>query len=286
MMIEVSHVYHDYEGKGNDAVHDVSFRIEDGEIFGFLGPSGAGKSTVQNIMTKLLSLQKGEILYDGRSIRELKKTFFNSVGYSFEHPNIFNRLTGYENLKYFAGLFSVPTEKPEKLLDMVGLTSSMHKRAGRYSKGMKQRLIFARSLINRPKILFLDEPLSGLDPRTGNVIKEIIRSLRTKGTTIFMTTHNMHAADELCDVVAFINEGRIVACDTPRHLKLEYGEKGVIVEYTRDKKVKTEVLNLTRDTDLKRFTALAKENLIETLHSKEASLEAIFTHLTGRGLTG
>lgn len=283
-MIEVNNLFHDYEGKGQYAVRDISFSIDTGKIFGFLGPSGAGKSTVQNIMTKLLPIQSGKILYDGVDISELTKEFFNRVGYSFEHPNVFSRLTGYENLKYYAGLFKTETEDPEKLLDMVGLTSSMHKRAGRYSKGMKQRLVFARSIINKPKILFLDEPLSGLDPSTGEKIKTIIKNLRDSGTTIIMTTHNMFAADELCDTVAFLNDGEIRACDSPRNLKLKYGESGVIVEYRSNKKVIEKVLMLSNPDDKSRFDELVSGGNLETIHSKEASLESIFIKLTGRSL--
>lgn len=283
-MIEVKNLFHDYEGKGSYAVKDVSFSIDKGKIFGFLGPSGAGKSTVQNIMTKLLPIQQGQILYDGTNITEITKDFFNSVGYSFEHPNVFSRLTGYENLKYYAGLFNTETEEPEKLLEMVGLTSSMHKRVGRYSKGMKQRLVFARSIINKPSILFLDEPLSGLDPTTGEKIKGIIRQLRDSGTTIIMTTHNMFAAEELCDRVAFLNDGEIRACDSPRKLKLQYGENGVVIEYKDGDRITEEVLMLGNADDKKRFDTLVLGGSIETIHSKEASLESIFIKLTGRSL--
>ncbi|MBN1892344.1 MAG: ABC transporter ATP-binding protein, partial [Clostridiales bacterium] len=142
-MISVNNIYHDYEGKGNFAVSDVSFSIEKGRIFGFLGPSGAGKSTVQNIMTGLLSLQRGEVLYDGQPIQSLKTKFFNQIGVSFEQPNVYVKLTGLENLKYFAALFSVPTRDPMELLDRVGLREAANKKANDYSKGMRQRLTLA-----------------------------------------------------------------------------------------------------------------------------------------------
>lgn len=157
-MITVKDLYHDYTGKGTYAVNNVSFAIEKGQIFGFLGPSGAGKSTVQNIMTGLLPLQQGEVRYGNTSVQELKPAFFNKVGVSFELPNLYTKLTGFENLKYFAGLFSVPTRDPMELLNMVGLKGSAHKKTGAYSKGMKQRLVFARTLVNNPEFLFLDEP--------------------------------------------------------------------------------------------------------------------------------
>lgn len=283
-MIDVQAVTHDYEGKGNPSVKDVSFTIEEGTIFGFLGPSGAGKSTTQQLMTGLLSLQEGAILYDQVPLAKQGNAFYNKIGVSFEHPNVFGKLTGLENLTYHAGLYSVPTEDPLQLLEMVGLRDAARRRASAYSKGMKQRLIFARSLINRPSILFLDEPTSGLDPSTAERVKEIIRAKRADGCTIFLTTHNMQTADELCDVVAFINDGEIVAMDAPRELKLAYGERSVAVEYRVDGLVEREVLFPEKQQDAARLTSLIDANQVETLHSQEATLEQIFIRLTGRGL--
>lgn len=283
-MIKVKNLYHDYSGKGEYSVRDVSFTIEKGEIFGFLGPSGAGKSTVQNIMTALLPLQKGEVDYNGTSVRDINSKFFNKVGVSFEHPNLYTKLTGYENLKYYAGLFDVPTEDPMKLLDMVGLKDAAGKKASAFSKGMKQRLVFARALINRPEILFLDEPLSGLDPTTGSRIKEIILKKKKEGCTIFLTTHNMFLAEEVCNRVAFINDGRIVAMDSPRNLKLQYGEKSVKVEYRQGNDIKSEIFFLENEKDKKAFNNIINSKDVQTVHSMEATLEQIFMKLTGRGL--
>ena len=283
-MIKVQNLFHDYSGKGQFAVNDISFEIKEGEIFGFLGPSGAGKSTVQNIMTGLLKLQKGEVSYDGRSVKDLESSFYNNIGVSFEHPNLYTKLTGYENLKYYGGLFNVPTLDPMELLDMVGLRDSAKKKAGAYSKGMKQRLVFARALINNPKILFLDEPTSGLDPATANKIKEIIKLKQQQGCTIFLTTHNMFAADELCNRVAFLNDGRIVACDSPRNLKLQFGEKSVKVEYQTTEGLKKDILFLEKESDKSLFNQLINTKDIQTIHSQEATLEQIFIKLTGREL--
>lgn len=284
-MITVQNLYHDYSGNGEYAVDNVSFEMKKGQIFGFLGPSGAGKSTVQNIMTGLLKLQKGEILYNGRSITDVGNSFFNKIGVSFEHPNLYTKLTGHENLKYYAGLFDVPTEEPEKLLNMVGLKDAINKKASNYSKGMKQRLVFARALINNPEILFLDEPLSGLDPSTARAIKDMIVERKKAGCTIFLTTHNMFVAEELCDKVAFINDGKIVAMDSPRNLKLEYGQKSVKVEYKEDGQLNKDILFIEKEADKKRFNQLINNKEIETVHSQEATLEQIFIKLTGRGLS-
>lgn len=289
LMIDVKNLYHDYGGDGDYAVRDVSFAIEEGEIFGFLGPSGAGKSTVQNLMIGLLPLQQGTILFQGQAVNDLRSQFFNRIGVSFEHPNLYGKLAGQEILSFYAGLFRMPTEEPMKLLEMVGLQDAAHKRTADYSKGMKQRLVFARALLNRPEFLFLDEPTAGLDPNLAGNIKEVIRRKRAEGTTIFLTTHNMFIADELCDRVAFINEGRIVAMDTPRNLKLQYGQRSVRVEYRENGSghgpLHSEVLFLESDEDRARFNAILNENEVQTVHSQEATLEQTFIKITGRGLS-
>lgn len=283
-MLTVKNLSHDYEGKGFFAVKDVSFSIPEGKIFGFLGPSGAGKSTVQNILIGLLPLQKGEVTYAGKSIREMDSRFFNQLGVSFEHPNLYGRLTGFENLKFFAGLFDVATQDPMKLLEAVNLTEAAHRKVSAYSKGMRQRLVFARALINNPKMLFLDEPTSGLDPNTAAIVKEIILQKKKDGCTIFLTTHSMQIADDLCDQVGFINEGSIVAMDSPRNLKLAYGERSVRVEYGENGRVLDQVFFLDKDDDHRLFTELVQKQKIQTIHTQEATLEQIFIQLTGRGL--
>ncbi len=283
-MISVENLYQDYTGKGQYAVNDVSFNIDKGEVFGFLGPSGAGKSTVQNIMTGLLKLQKGEVLYEGKSITKMKSEFYNNIGVSFEFHNLYTKLTGYENLKYFAGLFDVPTVDPMELLDMVGLRADANKRAANYSKGMRQRIVFARSLINNPKILYLDEPTSGLDPATASQIRHLIKRKKEEGCTIFLTTHNMFSADDLCDRVAFLNEGKIVAMDTPRNLKMKHGEKSVVVEFADEKGIKKSIFFLDNEEDKKQLNEIILNKKIQTIHSQEATLEQTFIKLTGRGL--
>lgn len=283
-MIEVKDLFHDYNGKGQPAVSGVSFHVAKGEIFGFLGPSGAGKSTVQNIMTGLLPLQQGEISYGGVPIQKVGGQFYNRIGVSFEHPNLYTRLSGYENLYYFARLFDVPTEDPLQLLDLVGLRGDAHKKAGQYSKGMRQRLVFSRSLINNPEILFLDEPTSGLDPGTAMGIKEIIKERQKRGCTILLTTHNMFLADELCDRVAFLDEGKIVVMDAPRSLKLQYGESSIRVEYMEENTEKSELFFIEQETDRERFSEIIKTRKVQTVHSQEATLEQIFIKLTGKAL--
>jgi fluoroquinolone transport system ATP-binding protein len=171
-----------------------------------------------------------------------------------------------------------------KLLEAVNLTEAAHRKASAYSKGMRQRLVFARSLINNPKMLFLDEPTSGLDPNTAAIIKEIILQKKKDGCTIFLTTHSMATADDLCDTVAFLNDGKMVAMDSPRNLKLAYGERSVRVEYGDNGSVLEQVFFLDKADDHRLFTDLVQAQRIQTIHTQEATLEQIFMRLTGRGL--
>jgi fluoroquinolone transport system ATP-binding protein len=280
-MINVEHIYHDYEGKGDFSVSDISFSVESGKIFGFLGPSGAGKSTVQNIMTGLLPLQRGNVLYEGQPVKALRTTFFNQIGVSFEQPNVYAKLTGYENLKYFAALFSVPTRDPMELLDRVGLRAAANKKASDYSKGMRQRLTLARALLNKPKYLFLDEPTSGLDPSTAASVRELIREQRNRGAAVFLTTHNMELADSLCDTVAFLYGGKIRAMDSPEALKLRYGKRQVAVVYDEAGAERSKTFDMD---DRKAFAEfLVNINPIK-IHSQEATLEEIFLRVTGKEL--
>jgi fluoroquinolone transport system ATP-binding protein len=283
-MIIVNGLYHSYTHDDKYAVKNNSFKIEKGEVFGFLGPSGAGKSTAQGVLTGLLPLQKGEVTIGGFDIKKPKKEMFNIIGVSFEQSNVYNKLTAYENLNFYRKLFDVKTRDPHELLKMVGLDHVTDKKAGEFSKGMKHRLTFIRSMINNPKIWFLDEPTTGLDPAIASEIKEIIKKEKEKGTTIFLTTHNMYVADELCDRVAFIIDGEIKLIDSPRNLKLQYGKKFVEVEHFENNSLKKENLSLIIEKDKNRLKEIITAGKIEIMHTKEATLEEIFIKVTGKGL--
>lgn len=283
-MISVKNLYHSYNNDGNCAVNNISFQVEKGETFGFLGPSGAGKSTTQGILTGLLKLQKGDVTVAGYDVAKVQNERFNKIGVSFEQSNVYSKLTARENLKFYAKLFDVSTRDPDELIELVGLKGKEKKRAGEFSKGMKHRLTFARSMINNPELWFLDEPTTGLDPTIAATIKDIIRDQQSKGTTSFLTTHNMYIADELCDRVAFIIDGEIKLIDTPKNLKLQYGQKLIDVEYVKDGKIEKETLKTVDEKDKQRISQIVQSYDIRTMHSKEATLEEIFIEVTGRGL--
>ena len=283
-MIKVKHLFHSYSNDERFAVKDISFQVENGEIFGFLGPSGAGKSTTQNILVGLLQLQKGEVEVAGYDVKEIKNKMFNKIGMSFEQSNVYSKMSGLENLEFYGKLFDVETRDPMDLIRMVGLDGKEKIKAGEYSKGMKHRLTFARSMINNPEMWFLDEPTTGLDPAIASNIKDIIKEENQKGVTVFLTTHNMYIADELCDRVAFIVDGKIRLIDSPKQLKLRYGEKLVEVEYYQDGELLKERYSTVVDEEKNKLIEVIRDYEIQTMHTKEATLEEIFIKVTGRGL--
>lgn len=284
-MIEVKKLAYTYPGKDRQAVKGISFSVDEGEIFGFLGPSGAGKSTVQKIITRLLTGYSGEVNVFGRGLDSRGRDYYERIGVSFELPNHYKKLTALENLDFFRSLYSTETEESKKLLEMVGLLDDAGTRVGQFSKGMQMRLNFARALINRPPLLFLDEPTSGMDPVNARNIKDIILEQRKKGCTVFLTTHNMAVADQLCDRVAFIVDGEITLTDSPRDLKIRYGHRRVRVEYSAGGSTGQKEFPLEGLGNSGEFLELIRTANIETIHTLEATLEDIFIMVTGRSLT-
>ncbi|MCL6610557.1 MAG: ABC transporter ATP-binding protein [Peptococcaceae bacterium] len=284
-MIEVSNLTFTYPGSGKPAVKDIGFSAEAGSIFGFLGPSGAGKSTAQKIMTGLLKGYLGKVRVLGRDLKSWGRDYYERIGVSFELPVHYKKLSALENLEFFRSLYSVETENPKKLLEMVGLLEDAGTKAARLSKGMQMRLNFARALVNKPDLLFLDEPTSGMDPVNARKIKDIILRKKQAGCTVFLTTHNMSVAGELCDRVAFIVDGEITLIDSPRNLKIRWGERRVRVEYRSGDGVARREFPLDGLGDNREFMDLLRGGQIETIHTKEATMEDIFIKVTGRSLT-
>ncbi|WP_029042201.1 ABC transporter ATP-binding protein [Cucumibacter marinus] len=285
-MIRVSNLSYRYPGTQADMLKGIDFAIEDAEILGFLGPSGAGKSTTQNILIGLLSGYRGSIEVMGRELSDWGQDYYQHIGVSFEFPNHYLKLTARENLGFFASLYAGETRSPDEVLEMVGLSADADKRVSDYSKGMKIRLNVARALIHSPKLLFLDEPTSGLDPVNGRKIKDLVLGLRETGTTVFVTTHNMNLADELCDRVAFIADGAIEAVDSPQALKKAHGRRMLRVEYTNGAQA-PEAAEFPLDGlgENDEFNALLRSGArLETVHSQETTLEKVFIDVTGREL--
>jgi fluoroquinolone transport system ATP-binding protein len=283
-MLEVSYLNFRYPARATLALKDINFTIKPGEIFGFLGPSGAGKSTMQKILIGLLRGYEGEIKVLGKDLRSWKADYYEQIGVSFELPNHYLKLTALENLEYFRTLYGGKTEEPLKVLEWVGLAEDANKRVADFSKGMRIRLNVARSLLHRPKLLFLDEPTSGLDPVNAKRIKDVIVQKQKEGTTVFLTTHNMTFAEELCNQVAFMIDGQIKLIDEPGELKLRYGERSIRVEVGEDNDVKVHSFPLNGLAQNTCFLKLLQTPNLRTIHSQESTLESIFLRVTGRAL--
>ncbi|WBW95660.1 ABC transporter ATP-binding protein [Oceanirhabdus sp. W0125-5] len=283
-MIKVNKVNFTYEKSKKSALENVNFEIKKGEIFGFLGPSGAGKTTTQRLIIGLLRGYEGSIEVLGKERRDWGNDFYEKIGVAFDFPNLYIKLTAKENLKLIGSYYKNKLEDIDVLLDRVGLLPYANKRVESYSKGMKMRLNFIRSILHKPDLMFFDEPTSGLDPVNAKIIKDMITEQKNLGKTIFLTTHNMTVAEQLCDRVAFIVDGNISVIDSPKNLKLEHGKNSIKVEYINYGKLVEDTFNLETINTNEKYFDIMRNKKIKTIHSQEASLEDIFIKLTGRKL--
>ncbi|MBX2810205.1 MAG: ABC transporter ATP-binding protein [Myxococcales bacterium] len=283
-MINVQDLRYRYPRAAAPTLHGLSFSVAKQEIFGFLGPSGSGKSTTQKTLIGLLSGFDGKVQVMGRDVTGWGADYYQHIGVSFEFPNHHQRLTAIENLEHFGSLYSEPIIDPHEVLRWVGLQDDSDKRVSEYSKGMKIRLNIARSLLHRPKLLFLDEPTSGLDPTNARRVKELILQVRDQGATVFMTTHDMTVADQLCDRIGFITSGRLTVVDAPSTLKRRYGRRSVDVGFVDSGEIMHREFPLDGLANNPGFLAILKDKKVETIHSQETTLENVFIEVTGEAL--
>ncbi|HZR73074.1 ABC transporter ATP-binding protein [Bradyrhizobium sp.] len=272
-----------YPGQAAPALDRVSFSVARGEIFGLLGPSGAGKSTLQRVLTRQQRRFDGLVRVLGKPLADWRQDYFEVIGVGFELPNHYVKFTAVENLRFFASLYRRKSRDPLELLALVGLEHAAHKKVETFSKGMRMRLNFVRAIQHDPEILFLDEPTAGLDPVNARIVKRIVADLRRAGKTIVLTTHNMNDVDQLCDRVSFIVAGRFAALDAPEALKARYGRRTVRVTHGRDI-VQVDEFPLDGLADNRRFQAILRDGTVRTLHSQEASLDQVFSDVTGTSL--
>lgn len=281
-MIKVNKLSYTYPKTKSPVLHDLNFEIESGEIFGFLGPSGAGKSTTQKILYKILHNFEGEISIKNKPLNEWGKEYFERIGVGFELPNHYLKLTAKENLELFASFYPKKNlQNFDTLFEIVGLEDSINKRVEEYSKGMKMRLNFIRAIMHDPDIFFFDEPTAGLDPVNAQKIKRHIVKLKHQGKTIFVTTHDMATADEICDRVSFIVDGEIRLTEKPSILKNLHGKHAVKVELQNQKIAEFPIDSLG---DNPQFLEFIKQDEILRINTQEATLEEVFIKVTGKKL--
>ncbi len=281
-MIKVKNLSYTYPKSTDAVLHELNFEIERGEIFGFLGPSGAGKSTTQKVLYKILHNFEGEVSIKGKPLNVWGKEYFERIGVGFELPNHYLKLTAKENLELFASFYSKESLLNfDELFEIVGLSDSINKRVEEYSKGMKMRLNFIRAVMHDPDILFFDEPTAGLDPINAQKIKRHIQKLKDQGKTIFVTTHDMATADEICDRVSFIVDGEIRLTEKPSVLKDKHGKHSVKVELQNQRSAEFPIEDLGNNP---KFLEFIKQDEISKINSQEATLEEVFIKVTGTKL--
>lgn len=268
--------------KDGVVLKDIDARLHQGEILGFLGPSGAGKTTTIKIITGQLKQTSGEAYILGINSHNIDETIYEQIGIVTDSSGIYEYLSVYKNLEYFAKILNVKKEKITEVLKQVGLSEHSKKLAGKLSKGQTQRLILARAVLHNPKVLFLDEPTSGLDPSTALEIHKMLLQLKNNGMAIFLTTHNMEEATKMCDHVALLNEGKIVEYGTPKDICLKYNK---LKKYTIRLDDGSEHLLEQNTKNIAQISDWMKEDKIQTLHSCEPTLESVFLEVTGRELS-
>lgn len=255
-----------------EALKGISFTINKGEIFGLLGPNGAGKSTTIKILTTLLAPSSGTVKVLGYDVFGQENHIRPRINFIFGgERNLYWRLSAEDNLKYFADLYKIPRKEQSALLDrlfkLVDLDQVRLHKVESYSKGMKQRLQIARALLNDPEIIFLDEPSIGLDPVGARALKQIIRELAAAGKTILLTTHYMNEAEELCDRIAIINKGEVVAIDTIEGLKSQI-DQPIKLRLSVDRFTEKEIEKLRSFHTVEKLVVQAKNNFFD-IHSNQ-----------------
>lgn len=299
---KLSHSFGDFK-----AVNDISFHVEEGEIFSFLGPNGAGKSTTINVLTTQLACQKGTARVCGHDVRSRPHDVKKSIGIVFQDEVLDRDLTVRETLEFHGRIYSMTREqrlaREKELIALVELDEKVDERTKNLSGGMKRRLEIARGLMTRPRVLFLDEPTIGLDPQTRLRIWDYIKGINEEGTTIFLTTHYMDEADMLSDRIEIIDHGRIIASGTSESLKSTLGKDMIYLETKNDNKAvdvarkipgisqakcTSKGVELILSVDGGRamptvLRSIEEEDIdILSVRMKKPSLDDVFVHYTGR----
>lgn len=284
MALEVQGLTYRYPGAAEPVLRGLDFAIAPGEIFGFLGPNGSGKTTTQKLLARLLAGYGGSARVFGGEVAEQPAAYFERIGVCFEVPNLYEKLTARENLEFYRGFFDGETTAADDLLQRLDLPANDRRPIAQYSKGMKMRVVLARSLVNRPDLWFLDEPTAGQDPAHAVAIRDLIREKAAEGTAVFLTTHDMTVADTLCDRVAFLADGELASVGAPRDLRLAHRRNAVRVEVRDGDARVTREFSLDHDAEKEAFLALVRDGPVETIHTLEPSLEDVFLAETGRRL--
>ncbi len=263
----------------------LSLKVQEGEVFGLLGPSGAGKTTLIKILTGQLTQTDGQAALFGTDTRKLGQEEHAMIGAMMDNFGLYERLSAHDNLTFYARIYQMPRhtipDTTADILKRMGLYEARKTAVSGLSKGMKNRLSLARALMNHPRLLFLDEPTSGLDPVTTREIHAILREQKKKGTTIFLTTHNMFEAESLCDHVGLLSNGHLIEYGEPAEICRKYNHLNRLQITLKN----NETVSLPNDsTAAVPLAGYLEKEAISAIHSTEPTLESVFIELTGKGL--
>jgi len=275
--IEIKGISHDFSHKR--VLNNINLQVGRGEILGMLGPSGAGKTTLIKILTGQLHQSEGTASLLGIDTRSLNSAIYHKIGTMMDNYGLYERLSAYDNLKFYADIYQVPKESVNKVLNNVGLYEARKTTVSKLSKGMRSRLSLARAVMNEAEILFLDEPTTGLDPATTREIHKMLIEEKNKGRSIFLTTHNMFEAESICDNVALLNQGELVEYGKPQDICKRYNHLNKLRIHLKDG-IHMELANGSQSAAS--VGDLLEKDMIATIHSTEPTLESVFIELTGR----
>ena len=256
------------------AVDRLSLSVREGELFGFLGPNGAGKTTTIRVLIGGRAPSSGRVVVAGLRLPQQFDRIKPLFGYVPDTENHIEEFTGRENLELFARLYDIPLSEVGRVLAKLELSEAADLPVRAYSKGMRRKLLIAREILHRPRILYLDEPTANLDAHSTDLVRRMLRELVANGTTVFITTHDMQEVEQICDRVAILCRGRLVECDTPTNFVTRHAERKVAVQYERSGEVLRE-----------RLAHIVRHESCVRLHSQEFQFEDVFLKLTGQAYT-
>ncbi|MBC7820159.1 MAG: ABC transporter ATP-binding protein [Planctomycetaceae bacterium] len=267
------------------AVDRLSLSIREGELFGFLGPNGAGKTTTIRVLIGGRAPSSGRVEVAGLRMPQQFDRIKPLFGYVPDTENHIEEFSGRENLELFARLYDIPLSEVGRVLAKLELSEAADLPVRAYSKGMRRKLLIAREILHRPRILYLDEPTANLDAHSTELVRRMLRELVANGTTVFITTHDMQEVEQICDRVAILCRGRLVECDTPTNFVTRHAERKVAVQYERSGEVLRERLDLDTEPERNRLADIVRHESCVRLHSQEFQFEDVFLKLTGQAYT-
>lgn len=263
------------------AVNQLSLEVKSGELFGFLGPNGAGKTTTIKVLTGAIKANSGDARINGLSVSKDFNAIKKIIGYVPDTENHIEDFTGRENLNLYAKLYQIPLAKVDEWLAHLQLSEAADLKVANYSKGMKKKLLIARELLHSPKLVFFDEPTANLDAHSVQLVRNLLKRLSAQGTTVFLTTHDMAEVEQICDRVAILANGKLIACETPTAFITKHAERFCDVQYDEGANMVRETFHLDKDADCQKLSDIILTKHCVRVHSREFCFEDVFKKLTG-----